>query len=79
VLFIGPEKQWTSGQGVYVLWFLPSGSIAASYVQVLSRGYSKSSVRPVVPHTSTCLVCRAYVQWSPRMSALQIAAYVRQT
>jgi hypothetical protein len=49
----------------YVRWFLPSGSMAASYVQVLSREYSKSSVRPMVPRTSTCTVCRAYFWWSP--------------
>jgi hypothetical protein len=27
------------------------------------KGIPKSSVRPVVPRTSTCMVCRAYVQW----------------
>jgi hypothetical protein len=64
MLFIGPEKQRTSSQGAYIRWFLPSGSMVASYVQVLSRGYSKSSVRPVVPHTSACTVCRAYIQRS---------------
>jgi hypothetical protein len=44
VLFIDPEKRWTSGQWAYVRWFLPSGPKASPYVQVLSRGYSKSSV-----------------------------------
>jgi hypothetical protein len=45
--------------------FLPNGFIAISYVQVLTRGYSKSSVRRVVPHTSACTICRTYVRWSP--------------
>jgi hypothetical protein len=67
VLFIGPEKQRTSGQGAYVWWFLPSGSMAVSYVQVLSRGYSKSSIRLVVPCTSASTVCRAYIRWSPHI------------
>jgi hypothetical protein len=46
VLFIGPEKQRMSGQGAYVRWFLSNGSMAASYVQLLSKGYSK--IHPVV-------------------------------
>jgi hypothetical protein len=64
-LFIGQKEQRTSGQEADIQWFLPSGSIATSYVQVLSRGYLKSSVRLVVPCMSTCTVCRVYVQWSP--------------
>jgi hypothetical protein len=32
VLFIGPEKQRTSGQGAYVCWLLRNGSKAALYV-----------------------------------------------
>jgi hypothetical protein len=61
VLFLGLEKQRAFGQGVYVWWFLLSGSMVDLYVQVLSRGYSKSSIRPVVPRTSACTVCRVYV------------------
>ena len=49
----------------YVRWFLYSGSKGVSYVQVLPKGYSKSSVRLVVPRTSACTVCRAYIRWSP--------------
>jgi hypothetical protein len=75
-VFIGLEKQWTSGQGAYVRWFLSNGSMATTYVHVLTRGYSKSSVCPLVLRTSTCMVYRACVQWSPHTSALQKAAYV---
>jgi hypothetical protein len=49
VVFIDPEKQRTSGQGAYVQWFLPSGLMVTSYIQVLIKGYSKSSICLVVP------------------------------
>jgi hypothetical protein len=52
VLFIGPEKKRTSDQGAYVWWFLSSGSMVASYVKVLSKGYLKSSVHSVIPRTT---------------------------
>jgi hypothetical protein len=67
VLFIGPEKQQMCGQGGYVQWFLSSGSKATSYVQVLSRGYSKSSIRPLVPCMSACTIYKAYIRWFPHV------------
>jgi hypothetical protein len=55
VLCIGPESSGRPAKGAYVRWLLPSGSKAVSYVQVLSKGYSKkvmyvwwSRVRPPV-------------------------------
>jgi hypothetical protein len=70
VVFIGPKKQQMSGQGAYVRWFLPNGSMVALYVQVLTRGYSKSSVHLVVPRMSP-------VRFVEHTSALQTVAYVR--
>jgi hypothetical protein len=76
VLFIGPEKQRTSGQRAYVRWFLPSGSMAASYVQVLSKGYSKSSVHSVVPCISPVQFAKRMSGCPPRTPELQTTAYV---
>jgi hypothetical protein len=65
VLFIGLENQRTSGQGTYVRWFFPSGSKAVSYIHILSRWYSKSSIRLICLAHVRYTICRAYVRWSP--------------
>jgi hypothetical protein len=61
------ETSGLSATLVYVRWFLHNGPKGVSYVQVLPKEYSKSSVHPMVPRTSAYTVCRAYVQWSPHI------------
>ena len=48
-------------KGAYVRWFVPSGPNAVLYVQILTRGYSKNSVYPVLWRTSV-------VRFAKRMS-----------
>jgi hypothetical protein len=47
---------------MYVHWFLHIGPEGVSYIQVLSKGYSKSSVRLVVPPCTSALQTEAYVR-----------------
>ena len=58
-----PPTPWqSSGCPVtlaYVRWSLHSGPKGVSYVQVLSKGYSKSGVRSMVLCMSICTICRA--------------------
>ena len=60
-----PTPKQSSGHPVtlaYVRWSLHSGPKGVSYVHVLSKGYSKSSVHPVVPCTFACTICRVYAR-----------------
>jgi hypothetical protein len=60
------EKQRTSGTiGVYIRYCLLNGPKVTSYVQSLTSGHPKSSVRPVWSLVRTHYRLEAYVWWSP--------------
>jgi hypothetical protein len=82
-----PTLRQSSGRPatlVYVRWSVHIGPKGASYVQVLPKGYSKSSVRLMVPHTSGVLFAErtssgppSYVHTTDRSIRPLDLAYVR--
>jgi hypothetical protein len=75
-----PTLCQTSGRPAtlaYVRWFLHSGPKSVSYVQVLSKGYSKSSTSPVVRFTECTSSCPpSYVRTTDRSVRPLDLAYV---
>jgi hypothetical protein len=48
-----------------VRYYLHYGPKVASYIQVLTKGYPKGSVRMVVPHIHSCTICRCTYSGPP--------------
>jgi hypothetical protein len=78
-LFIEKIHHQLPDRAAYVRWSVHVGPKSVSYVQVLPKGYTKSSVRPVVPRTSGVLFQSICPVVPHHTSTLQTEAYVRTT